>query len=195
MNKPLGLKEAAEQVGMSRDTLRRAIQRGELPALLTTGKTGPQFHVEPEELRLWMERRTTTYSQVQEESGQAQQATHEGAQAQHDPGDVLLDQRLALLEESHRDHSLALVRLAMHQDLVESVQRWRDRADASKAKVRKLRKQLAEVSELEQENHKRQQLWEAEKAQLLGELRTHKERVNWLEKRVPRWVRGLFGAR
>ena len=40
-----------------------------------------------------------------------------------------------------------------------------------------------------------QELWQAEKAQLLSELTHHQERVNWLEKRVPRWVRGLFGAR
>jgi len=85
--------------------------------------------------------------------------------------------------------------LAIQQDLFHSVQKWKDRAGASKAKVGKLRKQLADLSELAEENRRHQELWEAEKEQLLSELRTHKERVNWLEKRVPRWVRGLFGAK
>ena len=48
---------------------------------------------------------------------------------------------------------------------------------------------------LEEENRQVRELWEQEKQQLLAEVRTHRERVNWLEKRVPRWVRGLFGAK
>jgi hypothetical protein len=48
---------------------------------------------------------------------------------------------------------------------------------------------------LEEENRQVREVWEQEKMQLLAEVKTHRERVNWLEKRVPRWVRGLFGAR
>ena len=48
---------------------------------------------------------------------------------------------------------------------------------------------------LRQENLRNQELWQAEKAQLISELSHHQERVNWLEKRVPRWVRGIFGAK
>lgn len=48
---------------------------------------------------------------------------------------------------------------------------------------------------LREENLRNQELWQAEKAQLMSELAHHQQRVNWLEKRVPRWVRGLFGAK
>lgn len=197
----LGLKEAASLAGVSRDTLRRAIQRGELPALLVTGKTGPQFEVDQSEVEVWAQKRATAYPQWQEDEqvAQAQQeGPAQGAQpTQGEVGEVAgseLSLRLATLEDSHRDQSLALVRLAIQQDLFQSVQKWKDRAGTSKAKVSKLRKQLAEVAELAEENRRRQELWEAEKEQLVAELRTHQERVSWLEKRVPRWVRGLFGA-
>lgn len=198
----LGLKEAASVAGVSRDTLRRAIQRGELPALLVTGKTGPQFEVDQADVKVWAQKRATAYPQWQEEeqATQAQQEpTTQDVQAQNESNDETtggeLVLRLANLEDSHRDQSLALVRLAIQQDLFQSVQKWKDRAGSSKAKVSKLRKQLAEVAELAEENRRRQELWEAEKQQLIAEMRTSQERVNWLEKRVPRWVRGIFGAK
>lgn len=201
----LGLKEAASVAGVSRDTLRRAIQRGELPALLATGKTGPQFEVDQADVEVWAQKRATAYPQWQEDEQAAQAQQEEpaqgaqGAQGQHSESDETvggeMSLRLANLEDSHRDQSLALVRLAIQQDLFQSVQKWKDRAGSSKAKVSKLRKQLAEVAELAEENRRRQELWEAEKEQLISEIRSSQERVNWLEKRVPRWVRGLFGAK
>lgn len=195
----LGLKEAANLAGVSRDTLRRAIQRGELPALLVTGKTGPQFEVDQADVEVWVQKRATVYPQWEDEQAtQAQQDLLEDAQVQVQSeagGTSELSLRLSSLEDSHRDQSLALVRLAIQQDLLQSVQRWKERAGSSKAKVRKLRKQLAEVAELAEENRRRQELWEVEKEQLMAEIRTRQERVNWLEKRVPRWVRGLFGAK
>lgn len=198
----LGLKEAASVAGVSRDTLRRAIQRGELPALLVTGKTGPQFEVDQADVEVWAQKRATAYPQWQEDEQAAQAQQEEpaqGAQGRHsESGETVggeMGLRLANLEDSHRDQSLALVRLAIQQDLFRSVQKWKDRAGSSRAKVSKLRKQLAEVAELAEENRRRQELWEAEKEQLISEVRSSQERVNWLEKRVPRWVRGLFGAK
>lgn len=195
----LGLKEAANLAGVSRDTLRRAIQRGELPALLVTGKTGPQFEVDQADVEVWVQKRATVYPQWEDEQAtQAQQELLEDAQVQVQSeagGTSELSLRLSSLEDSHRDQSLALVRLAIQQDLLQSVQRWKERAGSSKAKVRKLLTQLAEVAELAEENRRRQELWEVEKEQLMAEIRTRQERVNWLEKRVPRWVRGLFGAK
>lgn len=195
----LGLKEAANLAGVSRDTLRRAIQRGELPALLVTGKTGPQFEVDQADVEVWVQKRATVYPQWEDEQAtQAQQDLLEDAQVQVQSeagGTSELSLRLSSLEDSHRDQSLALVRLAIQQDLLQSVQRWKERAGSSKAKVRKLLTQLAEVAELAEENRRRQELWEVEKEQLMAEIRTRQERVNWLEKRVPRWVRGLFGAK
>jgi excisionase family DNA binding protein len=44
------------------------------------------------------------------------------------------------------------------------------------------------------ENAKLREIFEAEKASLTEEVRLSKSRVDWLEKRVPRWVRSLFRA-
>ena len=194
----MSLKEAASLVGVGRDTLRRAIQRGELPALLVTGKTGPQFEVEESEVQQWAQRRLTAYPQWQEPSitqQQAKQVHVEPQQVQQAQQESGLDQRLATLEESHLDQSLALIRLAIQQDLLQSVQKWKERATSNRSKVSKLRRDLAGLADLAGENRRRQEIWEAEKEQLLSELRSHRERVSWLEKRVPRWVRGLFGAK
>lgn len=48
---------------------------------------------------------------------------------------------------------------------------------------------------LREENLRSKEIWEAEKAQLMGEISHHRDRVSWLEKKVPRWVRGMFGAK
>jgi len=50
-------------------------------------------------------------------------------------------------------------------------------------------------AELKQHNEQHMALWETEKAEMLKDLETSRKRVDWLEKRVPRWVRGLFGAK
>ena len=50
-------------------------------------------------------------------------------------------------------------------------------------------------AELRQHNEQTMALWEAEKAEMLKDLETSRKRVDWLEKRVPRWVRSLFGAK
>lgn len=61
-----------------------------------------------------------------------------------------------------------------------------------------LRKQIESESlraeSLALENAKLREIFEAEKASLTEEVRLSKSRVDWLEKRVPRWVRSLFRA-
>ena len=61
-----------------------------------------------------------------------------------------------------------------------------------------LRKQIESESlraeSLTLENAKLREIFEAEKASLTEEVRLSKSRVDWLEKRVPRWVRSLFRA-
>jgi len=71
---------------------------------------------------------------------------------------------------------------------------WQARSEELKSLV-----EAPSVSEAEEElrryNESQRLLWESEKAELLQSVEAHKRRVEWLEKRVPRWVRGLFGAK
>lgn len=54
---------------------------------------------------------------------------------------------------------------------------------------------LQSEAELREHNEKLSAGWEIEKAEMLRDLEISRKRVQWLEKRVPRWVRGLFGAK
>lgn len=192
MSNTLGLKEAAQLVGVSRDTLRRAIQRGELPGILVTGKTGPQFHVEESAVIEWSEKRLLSFGQIQDDAGPTQAPQDEQvAQAQHAPE---LDQRLATIEEAQRDQSMALVRLAIQQELFQSVQTWKERAESAKTKVSKLRKQVRNSAELAQANQKQLEQFQVEHQAMLQSLEEHKRRVEWMERRIPGWIRKMFGV-
>ena len=62
--------------------------------------------------------------------------------------------------------------------------------------VAALKARLEEQSRLlADENARRLSEFEAEKGELTLKLREATGRVDWLEKRVPGWVRKMFGAR
>lgn len=86
------------------------------------------------------------------------------------------ERQLELVRGEYRQAQLALTETAESLNQREAV--WRQ-AEA----------------ELKQYNEQRMALWEAEKDEMVKDLETSRKRVDWLEKRVPRWVRGLFGAK
>lgn len=71
---PLGLGEAADLAGCSRDTIRRAAQKGELKAEMGPGVRGPQWWIQEPDLMSWLDRR--------DEEPVAQMST---AAPQHEP--------------------------------------------------------------------------------------------------------------
>lgn len=86
------------------------------------------------------------------------------------------ERQLELVRGEYRQAQLALTETAESLSQREAV--WRQ-AEA----------------ELKQHNEQQIALWETEKAEMIKELETSRKRVDWLERRVPRWVRGLFGAK
>ena len=58
----LGLAEAADLAGCSRDTIRRAAQKGELKAELGPGVRGPQWWILEKDLQVWLEERDAVLS-------------------------------------------------------------------------------------------------------------------------------------
>ena len=86
------------------------------------------------------------------------------------------ERQLELVRGEYRQAQLALTETAESLNQREAV--WRQ-----------------SEAELKQHNEQRMALWEAEKAEMVKDLETSRKRVDWLEKRVPRWVRGLFGAK
>jgi hypothetical protein len=86
------------------------------------------------------------------------------------------ERQLELVRGEYRQAQLALTESA--ESLSQRQARW-----------------LQSEAELKEHNERLIAGWETEKAEMLRDLEISRKRVQWLEKRVPRWVRGLFGAK
>lgn len=227
------LREAAELVRVSRPTLFRAVQRGELAVRTeTVGKT-KKILVSREEVQAWVcsrspnEQLEQECEQLEQECEQAveqgtEQAREQGEQLEQVPLLAHLDlvrllesTQLRLLDATERAHRaerqadvVRMELMATRNCLTEQVESIHEKEaglrhhEELRAQNRELQERWEaeraererQLAELEAENANRLSLYEQEKKQWALELETSKTRVNWLEKRVPRWVRGLFGA-
>lgn len=211
MDRFISLKDAADLVGVSRPTLFRAVQRAELPMRTAhIGKTKKILVSKDAVLQWASSREHIEYGgELVDEPGaqQSEQPSEQVAQREHnehvplvahlDLVRLLEDTQVRLLDATERAHRAErqadLMRMelgATRNVLTEQAQSHHER----QAELRQLEATQAERDELVAENRRRQELWEAEKAQLVQDLHTHQNRVNWLEKRVPQWVRKVFGA-
>lgn len=221
----IALREAADLVGVSRPTLFRAVQRGEIAVRTeTVGKT-KKILVSREEVQAWACSRSPNEQAEQGDEQPSEQAEQQREQdEQHEQVPLLahLDvirllesTQLRLLEATERAHRaerqadvVRMELLATRNCLTEQAESLHEK-DAGLRQFEDLREQNRQLreqyeqerlkreqqlAELEAENTSRLSLYEQEKQQWALELETSKTRVNWLEKRVPRWVRGLFGA-
>ena len=81
----LGLAEAAELAGCSRDTIRRAAQKGELKAELGPGIRGPQWWILEASLHSWLGDRDAVLSTAETLRSSAQQNIAEQSTAKEMP--------------------------------------------------------------------------------------------------------------
>jgi len=215
----IGLKQAAEKLGVSKDTLWRAIRREELEAERDHGPSGTQYWLSWEKVEEWWETRRS--GKRAEEAPQASEASEtivgrvvmefprQAPQASEEPHEVLEAPAVEVLSALATPEAVAVVPAEVHLQALRLVERAQLQVEAMRYELNSTRRVLTEQAEslvekearvreaelLREENQQNQALWEAEKAQLVSELTHHRERVNWLEKRVPGWVRGLFGAK
>lgn len=215
----IGLKQAAEKLGVSKDTLWRAIRRDELEAARDHGASGTQYWLSWEKVEEWWENRRS--GKRVEEAPQAPDASEnivgrvrmefppQAPQAPEEPVEVLEAPEVEVLSALATPESVSVVSVEVHMQALRLVERAQLQVEAMRYELNNTRRVLTEQAEslaekearareaelLREENQKNQALWEAEKAQLVSEVTHHRERVNWLEKRVPGWVRGLFGAK
>lgn len=206
------LREAAEMAGVSRPTLFRAVQRGELSVRTDhLGKT-KRILVSREAVAEWAcsrEQGSAVTEQTSEPTEQGNEQAEQVPLMVHlDLVRLLEDTQLRLLEATERAHRAErqsdIVRMELFTTrncLTEQARSLHEKdADAkqNEALLEKSRLEREawekERAHLEAENAARLSLYEQEKQQWMLELETTKSRVSWLEKRVPRWVRGLFGA-
>mgnify|MGYP001210716879 CR=1 FL=1 len=209
----IGLKQAADRLDVSKDTLWRAIKRGELDAERDHGPRGTQYWLSWPQVEEWWESRKDR--KRLEEAPQAfeepQVTILRGSDTAAPQEPQVFDAALAApaVEVFTALAAPAAVPVEVHLQALRLVERAQLQMESLRHELLSTRRVLTEQAEslaekealarqarlLEEENRQVRELWEQEKQQLLAEVRTHRERVNWLEKRVPRWVRGLFGAR
>lgn len=245
----LGLREAAERLKVSKDTLWRAIKKGELQAQRDHGPSGSQYWLDWSDVESWDERRRTSQEpQVSQATGnmssknpreplEASQVS-QGSQADaphemHPPqapdssvsqvyvtSRVFLDEPQApqesqgtnavpFLEVYSPIEAPAVVPVEVHLQALRLVERAQQQVDSLRHELGSTRRVLSEQAEslaekeskarqaelLRAENENLKSLWEAEKEALRRELEENSQRLSSLEKKVPRWVRGLFGAK
>ena len=211
------LREAAELVGVSRPTLFRAVQRGELQIRTENSGKTKKILVLRESVRDWAcsrEQSEQGREQPREQSEQfdeqiAEQREQVPLLAHLDLVRLLEATQVRLLEATERAHRAERQNDVMKMELFSTRNCLTEHAQTlfeKDASVREQHEILLEQSRLqneawerdrahlEAENAARLAQYEKEKQEWIAEVETTKTRVNWLEKRVPRWVRGLFGA-
>lgn len=195
----ISLEEFAEKCGKSPRQVRRYIADGLIQAV--RGKHG--YTIPLEEL-----------SKVGTSDGRPADTSTAGTRTND-----MTDDRTVSADMSTTEMALAGLRMAQEQtalvlDQLRIAQESRERAERQlelvRGEYRQAQLALTETAEslsqrealwrqseaeLRQHNEQQMTLWEAEKADMLRDLETSRKRVDWLEKRVPRWVRGLFGAK
>lgn len=207
------LREAADLVGVSRPTLFRAVQRGELPVRTENSGKTKKILVSREAVQAWAcsrEQVEQPFEQTGEQHEQGREQLEPVPLVAHlDLVRLLEETQIRLLEATERAHRAERQTDVLKMELFSTRNCLTEQAQTLHEKMANARQQeeiLEQVriqrtaweeerEQLRRENEARLDLYEKEKAQWMAELETSKARVNWLEKRVPRWVRGLFGAK
>lgn len=215
----MGLREAAELVGVSKDTVWRAVQRGELPAEFDHGPAGDQYWIAQNELEAWWANRRARRSRgsVTQSSQQEQTPTKPTNPVIESQGPHVIfavdarpetDSAPPQFEVFEAHAAPASVPVEVHLQALRLVERAQLQLERAQSELRMTQNMLTEQADslvekealarqaaaLEEENQRNRSLWEQEKSTLLATLSERDSRVQWLEKRVPKWVRQVFGA-
>jgi excisionase family DNA binding protein len=207
----LSLKQAAELAGVSKVTLWRLVTKGEVEA--TQDEKG-RYLIRRETFLKWRETLQETLQEtIQETAREAEKRFSNDRETMHEAPVKHTETAYETVEMVPADlHRMALENI---RQALENARRAEERAERAERQMKALGGQLIQYQQvlqeraeslfekearvkqaelLERENAERLSLYEQEKQQWALEVETAKSRVNWLEKRVPKWVRGLFGA-
>jgi hypothetical protein len=212
--------EAAKAAGVNIKTIRKHVEQGKLRCVETPlGKRIPMDALTP----YWTGRDESILDHGEEQTG-PEREPFKGTVDQGHPwstvdgregtrmGAVPLEAHLAMLgftqgqierlqselslERSRMEHT-ERARITLEVQLGQYQRALSENAESlleAKALCQSAELRLQDEERLLQENLRNQQIWDMEKEQLKAELEQKSRRVDWLEKRMPRWVRGLFGA-
>ncbi len=212
--------EASKAAGVNIKTIRKHVEQGKLICVETPlGKRIPMDALTP----YWTGREEATLDHEQEQMGSEGEpirgsvdqerpwSTRDGQEGTSVAA-VPLEAHLAMLGFTQSQIERLQSELSVERSRMEQTERVRvtlevqlgqyQRALAENAEslleANALRQsaelRLQDEERLLRDNLRNQELWAQEKDQLKAELELKSRRVDWLEKRLPRWVRGLFGA-
>ena len=211
-NERLNLTEAAKLLGVSVATARRLVFKNELQA----------FKVQRGDKERWEVSKAEVFRLKRE--GFSMNASEDTKPDFIGEADEVKPSENASRTIPVEAHLEALKLLGRLQDKVEEERRLREQAERARlamdwqmnqyrnalseqaeslAEAQAMRKvaeaqveerESSELALLAEENARLMQEFEAEKAALTDRLKMSENRVDWLEKRVPRWVRSLFRA-
>jgi excisionase family DNA binding protein len=215
--KSFTLSQAAEILGISIPTIRRLVSTGRLKAekQLVGDRLCWRVHKE-EVVRFQSERKDQVGEHREQRKARRvndERVSEQGAElvplvAHLDLVRVLEETQLRLLDVTERAHRaerqsdlMRMELMATRNCLTEQAESLFEKQAIVKQKEEILNESQRKQSEWEQErvkleaeNAARLIEFEQEKQQWISELETAKSRVNWMEQRVPRWVRSLFKA-
>lgn len=213
----LSLKDAAQLVGVSKVTLWRAVQRGELSAAQDEKN---RYTVNRETVLLWKE---TYHPQAPETatrevfcpetfletpvtprnaSAPFTETVRNGCEAVFETVEMVSADLHRVALETAR-HALEAARKA--EERAERAERHREALTGQIAQYQQVLTDRAEsllqseaqakqAQMLAEENAERLAQFQREQEELQEQLKRTRARVEWFEKRVPRWVRRCFGA-
>lgn len=191
------LKDAAEELGISLKSLRQRIKYREIPVRKVPGKFGLYTVILREDLGKLGDAR-------EQGCPQGMPARIPADPPAGMPSFELLERALLIAERAQQERlgmaerALFLERQAVRQEMqLQQYQRvLTEQSEVlAQTKVESQAKGYQQAEEsLREENLRQQERWAMEMTELKNELALKSRRVDWLEKRLPRWVRRVFGA-
>lgn len=202
--------------GVSRPTLFRAVQRGELTAQSEPSQNGKlRYLLTRHEVERWMKLRQeielphAQRPELLEQPEQVLEAQWELVE-QTSEEDEPREQgpRVARERLNEDDEPTMNIPVSVHLHLVNELRRMERESLSLAVELDRHRLALTENAEsiaereararqaeaLAAQNAEQIAQFERERAELTERMNTMETRVKWLEKRVPRWVRAMFGA-
>ena len=215
--KEFSLKEAAELAGVSKVTLWRFVQRGNLQARKEEHQGKTRYRISAETFHDWLE----TFQGVSHPS-RMEDLKHLLIDLEHPPATSNPSLETSLETFQPRLETMDMVPVELHRLALEAARNSANVAKLSHERAERYERQLENVSGqllqyrqalteqaeslaqkesrqkhlelLAEENARNLKLYEETKNQILEELQLSKQRVAWLEKRVPKWIRKMLGA-
>lgn len=199
MSENYSLREAAEILGLSVKAIRHRMKSRDLRPTVREGPHGALYLLTAEQLEALKcpIERSPNYREGAE--------LGDGTVPEQVPGSPgvpveVHSQALNLLQQFHEERSISEKRASVAErqllELQIQVGQYQRALSEHAESLNQIRAEGVSEGFRQQteQNQLQMSMWEKEKAELLEDLQFQKKRVSWLEERVPRWVRKVFGA-